>query len=446
MGAFENAWQHVVRRHPILRTAFPSDHVSEGVQIVHRDVDAKISSQDWRDLSSDQRATELARFREADRTRAFDLFSPPLFRLAIFQVGEDRYECVWTYHHLVLDGWSAYLVLKEVFASYGAFCSGEELQLAKVRPYADYIAWLHQKDLSGAEVFWRQTLRAFVRPTRLTQEAAAGNVPGETGEDGEAYDEERIKLSATETTALQNFTRQHRLTMNSLVQGAWALVLNHYDRSNDVLFGATVTGRPPELAGVESMVGVFINTLPVRVQISPDEPLRSWLSKLQDQQTEQHRYEHTPLMRIQEWSELSSRVALFESIMVFENFPTDFSLRQQHGGLQILNVHSAINENYPLIIVVDPIPELSIHIKYDRSRFPGASISQMLRGVEMILRASVAHADSPVRDVENALSRFLDRDRLRTHRARKAANLRKLQNMTGKAPRVSIDGNGNSGN
>jgi hypothetical protein len=339
------------------------------------------------------------------------------------------------------------LVLKEVFASYGAFCSGEELHLAKVYPYADYIAWLQQKDLSGAEVFWRQTLRAFVRPTQLSPEPAADNVPSVTGEDGEGegYDEQRINLSTTETSALQNFTRQHRLTMNSLVQGAWALVLNHYDRSNDVVFGATVTGRPPELTGVESMVGVFINTLPVRVQISPNEPLRSWLSKLQDQQTEQHRYEHTPLMRIQEWSELSSRIALFESIMVFENFPTDFSLNQQHGGLQILNVHSAINENYPLVIVVDPVPELSIHIKYDRSRFHGASISQMLRGVETVLRASVVHADSPVSEVENALSRFLDRERLRTHRERKAANLRKLQNMMGKAPRVSIDGSGNSG-
>ncbi|MEO6525877.1 MAG: condensation domain-containing protein, partial [Gemmatimonadaceae bacterium] len=433
IDAFENAWRDVMQRHAALRTSFPIGHGRDGLQIVWRSAELPFHVEDWRLVREVERSTRLDTFRAEDRQRAFDLSRPPLFRLALLRVADERYECIWTYHHLILDGWSAYTVLKEVFATYSFLRGMSTDRPLPARPYSDYIAALGANDLAGAESFWRHSLRGFTKPTSLEPgDGSMGLASNGGGEQASGtYGEGRLSFTPEDSAALEQLARAHRLTMNSLAHGAWSLVLNHLDGSGDVMFGATVTGRPPELTGVESMVGVFINTLPVRVRIRHDMPLSEWLAGLQREQAERHPFEHTPLSKIQEWSELSGRRSLFESILVFENFPIDFSLHQRHGGLNISNVRSSIDEHYPIIVVVEPSPCLSIHIKYDRARLAPGTIAELLKGFESVLRSALADIHAPVQEVEADVRRTLAEDRGGVHRERQDSNRRKLSSMRG---------------
>jgi non-ribosomal peptide synthase protein (TIGR01720 family) len=440
VDAFRDAWRQAVLRHPVLRTWVSSDHGGEGLQIVGRTASMGIDVHDWRDRAGAEREAALSGFLRKDRSRGFDLGTPPLCRLALFRTGDDCYECVWTYHHLILDGWSAYRVLNEVFACYGAFCAGRELpSFRRSPPYAEYIAWIQRQDLARSELFWRNALEGFGAPTRLPSDAGAGqsaNVSIKGGEDHDALD---LSLSATDADELRAFARRHRLTLNTVVQGAWALMLDVRDRSNDVLFGATVTGRPAELPDVESMVGPFINTVPVRVRIRSDQPLSEWLGALQEQQAARQMYEFTPLSRIREWIGTPDRRQLFESILVFENFPTDFSLDQQHSGLELSNVRSTISEQYPLVLVALPGRTLTLELKYQRSRLDAAAVTQMVRGLEAVLTAMTGRGDSTVEEIEEVRDRALGDARRRAHLERKESNAEKLRAMRSRTPGTSAD-------
>ena len=245
VSAFRNSWQKVVDRHPILRTCFLWENVKEPVQVVRKQAPLSWQQINWRSLSAPQQEQQLETFLKADREQGFDLTSAPLIRIALAQLETDTFQFILSHHHLVLDGWSLAIVLEEVFAFYQAFSQGEELHLKRPRPYRDYIAWLHQQDLSAAESFWRQTLKGFTAPTAI----ARGNIVG--GHRLESSSEQQVIFSATATAALQSAARQHQLTLNTLVQAAWALLLSRYSGEEDVVFGTVVSGRPPELMGAE---------------------------------------------------------------------------------------------------------------------------------------------------------------------------------------------------
>ena len=255
--AFQRAWQRVVDRHQILRTSFLWEGLPEPIQVVHRQVTPTWEHHDWRELSPIGQEQRLESYLADERRRSFDFSRAPLMRLTLIQVREDSYELVWSCHHLLLDGWSLPLIVHEVFAFYEAFCESKDLQLPLPRPYRDYIAWLQEQDLSAAEAFWRERLNGFTTPTPLgVGTAVTGNMP--TLEEG--YDEQYVRLTEASTAALASLARRNGLTLNTLVQGAWAILLSRYSGNEDVVFGATVSGRPAALDGVESMVGLFINT------------------------------------------------------------------------------------------------------------------------------------------------------------------------------------------
>jgi NRPS condensation-like uncharacterized protein len=258
--AFERAWQQVVDRHPILRTHFLWEGLKRPVQVVQRRLKVTIQTQDYRRLSPTDQKSKLREYVETDRVQGFKLSDAPLMRLTLIRLAEDSYQFVWSYHHLLLDGWSLSLIIKEVSTFYAAFCQGRELLLEPSRPFRDYIAWLQLQDLSKAEAFWRRALKGFTIPTRLSvSQSPKGSSP-----EGQDYYEQRRRLSAEITAGLRSMARKHQLTLNTLLLGAWALLLSRYSGEEDVLFGTVVSGRPAELSGVASLVGLFINTLPVR--------------------------------------------------------------------------------------------------------------------------------------------------------------------------------------
>jgi Non-ribosomal peptide synthetase modules and related proteins len=388
-GGFKWAWQQVVNRHPILRTAFVWKNLEKPMQVVGRRVGVLLEQQDWRDLAALEQEERLEAYLKADRRRGFQLFKAPLMRLALFQVAEDTYHFVLSFHHLLLDGWSLSLVLKEVLACYEAFRGDQELRLERPRPYRDYIAWLQQQDLAQAERFWREALRGLTAPTPL------GVDRGVWGrERAPRYAEQGLELSAAVTGQLRALAREHRLTLNTLVQGAWALLLSRYSGEEEVVFGATVAGRPAGLVGVEAMVGLFINTLPVRVEVPSQASLLPWLQQLQGRQVEREQYAYSPLVAIQGWSEVPRGVPLFESLVVFENYPVEASLTEQRDGVQIREVRAVEWTNYPLTVVAAaPGAELALKVSYEAARFEVATITRLLGHLQTLFGGMVAQPE-----------------------------------------------------
>ena len=382
--AFKQALHRVVQRHAALRTFFIWEGLKEPVQVVQKHLDLTWDHLDWRGLSPEVNYEQLTDYLVREQTRGFDLSRAPLMRLALIRVTGDEYQFVWTFHHILLDGWSATLVSRDIISFYRALSRGDDLRLPNPHPYRDYIAWLQQQDLASAEKYWREALKGFTTATPLIP----NNVPAPSP-NLQAYYARAISLSTDETVRLRDAARKHRLTLNTLVQGAWALVLSRYSGKHDVVFGATVSGRPPELEGVEEMVGIFINTLPVRVRVAPEMPVADWLWQLQKEQFESRQYEYSPLTRVQGWSEVKRGSPLFQSIVVFENFPgtTSSSVAANHGGPGVGEVRCLIKESYPLTLAAHPGPQMLLEIKYDTSLFDAVIIRHMSKHLETFINA-----------------------------------------------------------
>jgi amino acid adenylation domain-containing protein len=391
LEALHRAWSEVVARHPILRTAFLWEGRDRPLQVVRRQVRLHLERHDWRGLSATEQAARLAELLESDRRTSFDLVRAPLLRLRLVTLAERSHYLVWSYPQLLLDGWSRAQVLREVMDLYRAFVSGSEPSLALARPFGEYIAWLERQDRSRAEAYWRQSLQGLTAPMPLPFERDPEDQTGEREGDGD----HTLLLAVAATAALKAFARAHRLTLNAAVQGAWSLLLSRYSGEPEVLFGVTVSGRPADLPGVESMVGLFINTLPLRVPVPADEPLVAWLRRLQDRQSEMRQFEYSPLVDIQGWSEVPRGRALFDSIMVFENYLAERGPEgSQDDGLGIGNVRSVEWLGFPLILVAGPGERLLLRVAYESQRFDDVAILRLLRHLEALL---VAFAEDPER-------------------------------------------------
>ncbi len=382
--AFRQAWQKVVKRHPVFRTSFDweTDRAVESLsweplQYVHRHVTIPLEQEDWSGLSDKEQSIKLQAYLSSDRQLGFQLNVPPLMRLALFRVKESAYQFVWTFHHALLDGRSLPVILKEVLAFYDALCQGEDLQLLEPRPYRDYIKWLQQQDWSKSESFWRQSLKGFTAATPLLTDPISCHRSG--------FGEQEIRLSQKTTSMLQSFMQQHQLTLNTLVQGAWAILMSRYSFETDVVFGATRACRRSSVPGAESMVGLLINTLPVRVNLSADKPLLPWLQELRSQWVAMRDYEHTPLVKIQAWSDVPPGTSLFNSIVVFENYGLNSALHSQGGRWENLEVRMEEQVNYPLTLLGYAESELLLKLKYDRQSFDDAKIGRMLGHLQTLL-------------------------------------------------------------
>jgi amino acid adenylation domain-containing protein/non-ribosomal peptide synthase protein (TIGR01720 family) len=382
------AWRYVVQRHTILRTTFFWENLAEPLQVVHRQMDMPLVQHDWRALSPDEQSARLETLLAEDRRQGFDLTQIPLMRLALIQIAATSYRIVWSYPHLLLDGRSGVLVVEEFAACYAAFRRGEAPRLGRPRPYRDYITWLRKQDLAAAELFWRQTLAGVAVPTPLPADRAPGHLPTRDT----AYAQQQIGLPPTATDAVQALARRQHLTLNMLFQGAWALLLSRYSGADDVVFGATVSGRSRGLAVSESMIGLFINTLPVRVRVPPAARLMDWLSMFQMQQVELRQYEHSPLTEIQRWSGVSHELPLFESIIVFENISA--SPRGHRLDKRVFQ-----RTNYPLTLVIEPGPSLGVRIGYECRRFDAAAISRLLGQLQVVLEGMIAQPACCLADV-----------------------------------------------
>jgi len=393
-SAFTAAWQQVIDLHPILRTAFVWKRVAKPFQAVGRRVAAPLEVLDWRDLPSEGQRERLAAYLEQERDKGFQLSRAPLMRIGLIRLSDESYQFVWTHHHALLDGWSAHRIFKEFSILYDGLRRGQSVAIEPSRPFRDYIAWLQRQDISAAENYWRRSLAGFTSPTKI------GVADVKNGRNGERnFQEFQTKLPTQMATALKSLSQLHGLTFNTLAQGAWALALSGYTGEKDVIFGSVVSGRPPELPGVESIVGLLINTLPVRVRIDVDSSYVQWLETLQQQQAEMRLYEYSPLLQVQNWSDIAAGRPPFESILIYQNYPVD-SLALDGGGLEVSEYRSYERSSYPVAIVVGG-ESWGIKIVYDASTVSDGEADRMLDGFINALNCMVISPNSKVSESES---------------------------------------------
>ena len=378
---FVGAWRRLLARHPILRTSFVWEGLEDPVQVVHRTVEPDLVRVDLSGRTAggqEARERAWADVMEADRRRGFDLSKPPLARLSLVEMGAGMLRVLVSYHHLLLDGWSAMVVLRELFALYEALQAGVEPELPERRPFRDYIAWLRRQDLDEARAFWQRLLDGVEEPTPLCDRGPDTPAAAGVGRWGERS----LTLSEETTDALRTVARARRLTLNTVVQAAWAWALSRACGRRDVVFGTTVAGRPPGLRGVETMVGCFINTLPVRVRLPDGGDLAPWLEGIQETLTELRRFEHSPLVDIRRWAGIPADRALFDSILVFENFDAEAGEGERAARFQ--------RTNYPLTVIGFPERRLELQATWERHRFRPGTVERLLETVRVTLEALAA--------------------------------------------------------
>ena len=386
-AALKRAWEGVLARHSVLRAGFHWEEVDRPVQVVYRQVDLPWREEDWRGLPEEAQAARFEALFEADQRLGFELGRPPLMRVTLVRLGDRAWRFLWSHHHLLLDGWSLGRVLQEVFAGYSNGAA-----LPPVRPYVDYIAWLEKQDLSEAEAFWREALAGFDTPTPLPLASSAGR-------GAPSYEERFVTLPSAVAAAVIEAARHAGVTAGTFAQAAWAILLARTTGEEDVLFGGVVSGRPPHLPGSEAMVGLFINTLPVRVRIEEREELRTWLRRLQDRLLELRRFEHSPLAQVQKWSGVRHGEPLFQTLVAFENYPRDPSLLQAAGGMEVRDLVTSERTNYPLNLAVVPHAGLQLRLTWDRQRYEADAAESLIANLCTLLEGMASGLDRPLEEL-----------------------------------------------
>lgn len=390
LSAFEMAWQQVLNRYEILRSAIVWKGLRVPHQVVYRRVPVIIDAEKVSHLGEEEQERRIAEYLKTDRKQGFALDQPPLMRWKLFIRGQSQFQLIWSYHHVLLDGWSMPLVWHEVITTYHRLVNQQELSLQPVRPYKEYIAWLLNQDPQKAEQFWRKKLQGYTSPLSLEAER-------QPAEHTEALPQQHVmQLPLDLTEKLTQFARQYQCTLNTLVQGAWAILLSVYSGEIDLMYGATGAGRPAELPGVEEMVGLFINTIPVRVQIEKQSAVLPWLKVFQQEQVELRQYEYTPLVDLHKWSQLPQGESLFRYLYVFENYPLGEIDQKHFGQLELKEISGSEQVNYPLALVVAPGERLWMKWMYDQQVFATETIRQMGEQLQRLLAQIVEAPFTPI--------------------------------------------------
>ncbi len=388
---YAQAWQQMLERHELLRTAFFWENIEEPLQMVVQEVPFPLTHLDWRGQTEAQQMAQLQELMATEQHKGFDLAQPPLLRLYVIQVDETRHFILVNYHHILLDGWSNVVIHLEVRAIYDALRSGETPDLPTPTPYRDYISWLHQQEEAAAKAYWQNYLANFEEATPIPiAEQMNQGVYGAVDD----YAEQSMTLSAELGDALHKLLNEHKITYNNFMQAVWGIVLNRYSGEDDVLFGTVVHGRPAELPQFDRMVGLFINVLPVRLQFQKDDSVLSWLKHSHEEFIDQSQFAHNSLEQIQQWGGFPRERNLFHSLFINNNPATD-NMPPPPTDSRPLFVQE--KTNYALNFYLKP--KEVWQISYDPTLFTAVSIKRMLTHVMQIVRHIVAQPEQRMADL-----------------------------------------------
>lgn len=402
-GRFQAAWTDAVHRHDVLKTMFIRLHEEKPVQVVRQQVALPFHRLDWRAIPAEEQERRFESLLAQDRRAGFDPSIAPLMRLHLADLGGRRHRFLWTYHHAILDGWSMPVLLKEVFDRYASAAPAPPAR----GDYRHYVAWLRAQDMDQARDFWRGRLHGYRVPLDFALPLAPAAVSAAAA--GSAAVPRRLARvnAAMPATWLQRATllcRAQRITLNTLCQGAWSMLLSLYADRDDVVYGTVVSGRPPELAGADTMVGLFIATVPARITLPAGMPVMDWLRQLQSDTQQAERMACCPLSDILQGAQVPRQQALFETLYVFENYPGHAALGTlaQAHGLAVHDVRALEETHYPLALIVLPAAGLQFQLTYDTARFADAAIAGLAAQLRGLLEQIVQHEAGTLDDLSLA--------------------------------------------
>jgi non-ribosomal peptide synthase protein (TIGR01720 family) len=422
------AWEMLLDRHTILRTAFMIDGAHEPLQFVLRSAKMPILVEiDLQGMDGQSQEQHIHRLAHLELERGFDLSEAPLMRVALVRLADQRYEMMWSTHHLYIDGWSWPILIEDLSECYNALCDEREPLLPPACPYGRYVRWLDDEAPDG-DSFWRQEMAGFVSPSPIDLEELpvleASNDPGEVV----------LTLASDASDKLIALARGQQTTASVVVQGAWALLLSHIGATEDVVFGAAYSGRPAEISGVDRMVGPCVNNIPVRVCVDTIESVADYVARLQQRQHELNHHQFSPLVRIQELAGVPFRLRLFESLIVFQNYVVSERSGRMGSRASLRLIDGPDATNYPLTLVVVPGPQMQLKLLYQPVRLTRRRAEGLLSDLAGVLTAMGA---TPEMSVGSVLAQLPEQTRGRA--AKIVAQRRERRTMAAAAPSTALE-------
>ena len=392
LDAVKKAMNKLLERYSVLRANFITEEVDSPVQIIHSHKEIDYRYLDIREeISNGDEAAVLEVYRGKDRSEKFDLSGSVLMRLTVLRTGAERYEFIWSFHHILMDGWCVSILINEFGAYYRSLTSGVRIELPEVRPYSDYLKWLSGRNREASSAFWESYLEGYD-----TQSSLPGRLKLQQNDSVHAASS--LLLDEGLTAGLHRLSREYGVTVNTILQAAWGILLSRYNYNNDVVFGSVVSGRPAEVAGIEQMVGLFINTIPVRVQFEGTTRVCDLLQGLQQDSLSAEPYHYQSLSEIQGLSSLGKN--LLDHIIVFENYPIADEItgndEASEGTFHIQKVSMFEQTNYDLSIIVLPGKEMHVNFDFNTSRFSESLIEQVKNQLAFLLEQIISNTEQEV--------------------------------------------------
>ncbi|GAB1544223.1 surfactin non-ribosomal peptide synthetase SrfAC [Scytonema sp. NUACC21] len=394
VNLFEKSWNELFKRHEILRTILIPQKAARPLQMVLKECEIDFYYQDIQHLSQQQQREFLENYQQQDLERGFNLDRDLLMRVTLFQSQPDRYEIIWTHHHILMDGWSCSLVLDELFEIYKALVDGRSINSYIAPPYSEFIQWLRQQNTEAARNYWQQYLQGYDYPIRIPR--------AQFPEKGYKTSEFIFELNEQITSQLEQLARNYQVTLSNLLQSIWAILLAKYNDVNDVVFGLTVSGRPPEIKDVEKMVGLFINTIPVRVRVNPELNFVQLIKLVQEDSIASKEYTYYSLADIQALSE--HRSDSIDHVFVFQNYPQQEqvceALEIDNYGFRFENVKVVEQSNYDFGIVVNLGEQLKFRFLYNEKAFSTAFLQRLQSHLYNIVLTILKTPDIAIGDIQ----------------------------------------------
>ncbi|HET7641596.1 MAG TPA: condensation domain-containing protein, partial [Ktedonobacteraceae bacterium] len=380
LHAFKRAWQCVMDRYAALRTSFYWKGMDDPLQLPHKKILVEMKVYDWRHIAVEDEPEKLKKHLADDRSCSFVLTKPPLMRFALFQLSQGEHLFLWTHHHALLDGRARAMVLKEVARFYEAFCSNQGLDLPPPVAYKDYIEWFWRQNKADTRHYWQHLFAGDTSEGALTP-----LFQGETSHSGERYGEREVQLSPALTISLQQIAQKNKVTVTMVLQAAWGSLLGRYTGAQDVVFGETRACRRPAFKGASTVVGVLMNTVPIKLCVNSKQPFRELLEALREQHIALREHDLAALSDIRDWSGMSKTAEMFESIVVFEESALDYVLRREGARLWERGIYRSSPAHYPLALTGYTKPELLLRIAHDRSKVNDSFAEHMVGHLRTLL-------------------------------------------------------------
>ena len=336
---FKEAWENTIQRHPALRTSIHWENIKQPVQVVHKETILPFTFEDWRIFDE---ATIQYKLNELRTSKSIELVKAPVSNFLLIQKTNSKYILLWNCHHILLDGWSASNIIKDIFTFYDGLIKNETPKLITLPAQKVYLNWLKKQDEVQAKAFWNNTINNEKESTLFE----VNEKPASLLE----YKDRIFNLSKKEIFQINRLIKKHQLTINTLIKGYWSLLLAHYFKTRTVSFGTTVSGRSAQIPNISQMAGLFMNVLPIQVDIPFEDSMISWLKSFQAEQAKSINFEHNTLNQIQTWTNNYNQ-ALFDNLVVFENFPWK-PIRS--GQLEVTDFKGGLTTTYPLNLIIKP--------------------------------------------------------------------------------------------